>query len=64
MAEEMREENSKLNRISLLGVPVDVCRPEDMDEVILEILAKPGTKQIVFLSVWKDVQHYASLKIH
>ncbi|MDD5790412.1 MAG: WecB/TagA/CpsF family glycosyltransferase [Spirochaetia bacterium] len=52
MAEEMREENSKLNRISLLGVPVDVCRPEDMDEVILEILAKPGTKQIVFLSVW------------
>ena len=52
MAEELRNENSKLKRINLLGVPVDVCNPGDMDEVILEILAKPGTKQIVFLSVW------------
>ncbi len=42
----------KLTRIKVLGVPVDVCNPEDMDEVILEILAKPGNKQIVFLSIW------------
>lgn len=43
---------SKVKRISILGVPVDICNPEDMDSIILEILAKPGTKQIVFLSVW------------
>ncbi|QTQ12487.1 WecB/TagA/CpsF family glycosyltransferase [Treponema parvum] len=41
-----------LQRIEILGVPVDVCRPEEMEGHILELLAKPGTKQIVFLSVW------------
>ena len=41
-----------INRISLLGVPIDVCRPEDLENQILEILAKPGTKQIIFLSIW------------
>lgn len=39
-------------RINILGVPVDVCRIEDLENEILELLAKPGTKQIVFLSVW------------
>lgn len=39
-------------RVNLIGVPVDICRPEEMEQEILEILAKPGTKQIVFLSVW------------
>lgn len=41
-----------LKRINLLGVPVDICRPEELEPTILELLAKPGTKQIVFLSVW------------
>ena len=41
-----------MQRINIVGVPVDVCRPEDLENEILEILAKPGTKQIVFLSVW------------
>ena len=41
-----------INRISLLGVPVDICRPEELENAILELLAKPGTKQIVFLSIW------------
>lgn len=41
-----------VERINLIGVPVDVCRPEQLESQILEILAKPGTKQIVFLSVW------------
>jgi N-acetylglucosaminyldiphosphoundecaprenol N-acetyl-beta-D-mannosaminyltransferase len=41
-----------LQRINLLGVPVDICRQEDLESVILELLAKPGTKQIVFLSIW------------
>lgn len=42
-----------LKRISVIGVPVDVCPPEELEKEILEILAKPGTKQIVFLSIWK-----------
>lgn len=42
-----------LKRISVVGVPVDICPPEELEKEILEILAKPGTKQIVFLSIWK-----------
>lgn len=41
-----------IERIDVCGVPVDILRPENLDQEILEILAKPGTKQIVFLSVW------------
>lgn len=39
-------------RIDLLGVPIDVLPPEKLENEILELLAKPGTKQIIFLSVW------------
>lgn len=46
------EKTTKLKRIKLLNVPVDVCKIEDMEDAILEILSKPGTKQIVFLSIW------------
>jgi len=41
-----------IERISLIGVPVDICGPENLENEILELLAKPGTKQIVFLSIW------------
>jgi len=41
-----------IERIDVCGVPVDILRPENIDQEILEILAKPGTKQIMFLSVW------------
>ncbi|MCI5606158.1 MAG: WecB/TagA/CpsF family glycosyltransferase [Treponema sp.] len=41
-----------INRINLIGVPVDVCEPENLENEILEILARPGTKQIIFLSIW------------
>lgn len=41
-----------IQRIDVCGVPVDILRPENLDQEILEILAKPGTKQIMFLSVW------------
>lgn len=41
-----------INRISLLGVPVDICTPDNLENQILELLVKPGTKQIVFLSIW------------
>lgn len=41
-----------IERINLIGVPVDVCAPENLEDAILELLAKPGTKQIIFLSIW------------
>jgi N-acetylglucosaminyldiphosphoundecaprenol N-acetyl-beta-D-mannosaminyltransferase len=41
-----------MQRISIIGVPVDICRHENLEREIMEVLAKPGTKQIVFLSVW------------
>lgn len=41
-----------IQRIKILDVPVDILRPEDLEIEILELLAKPGTKQIVFLSIW------------
>lgn len=41
-----------IQRIKVLDVPVDILRPEDLEIEILELLAKPGTKQIVFLSIW------------
>lgn len=41
-----------MDRIELLGVPVDVLKPEELEQNVLSILEKSGTKQIVFLSVW------------
>ena len=41
-----------IQRIKVLGVPVDVCEPQDLEGKIMELVAQPGTKQIVFLSVW------------
>ena len=41
-----------IERINLIGVPVDVCEPENLESALLELLAKPGTKQIIFLSIW------------
>jgi N-acetylglucosaminyldiphosphoundecaprenol N-acetyl-beta-D-mannosaminyltransferase len=39
-------------RINLLSVPVDICQPEELEQVIIGLTNQPGTKQIVFLSVW------------
>lgn len=39
-------------RIELLGVPIDIVPPEKLETEILEMLAKPGSKQIIFLSIW------------
>jgi len=41
-----------MQRIEILGVPVDICNPENLEAEILEILLHQGTKQIVFLSIW------------
>ncbi|MCQ2610282.1 MAG: WecB/TagA/CpsF family glycosyltransferase [Treponema sp.] len=41
-----------IERISLLGVPVDICPIEELENETLELLASPGAKQVVFLSIW------------
>ncbi len=41
-----------IERINLLKIPVDILSPGNMEEEILALLQKPGTKQIIFLSVW------------
>lgn len=41
-----------MKRIEILGVPVDICKPEELESAVLTVLEKSGTKQIVFLSIW------------
>ena len=41
-----------IQRIEILGVPVDICLPQDIEEVVLSLLEKPKPKQIIFLSIW------------
>ncbi|MBQ3670470.1 MAG: WecB/TagA/CpsF family glycosyltransferase [Treponema sp.] len=41
-----------MNRIEILGVPVDVVKVEDLEKEFLLVLEKKGTKQIVFLTIW------------
>lgn len=41
-----------IQRIYVLGVPVDICKPQELESRIMELVEKPGAKQIVFLSVW------------
>ena len=41
-----------MNRIEILGVPVDVLKIEELEKVFLSVLEKKGTKQIVFLTIW------------
>ncbi len=41
-----------IQRINILGVGVDVCEAQDLEQKVMEMVEQPGTKQIVFLSVW------------
>ena len=41
-----------VQRIKLLGVPVDICLPQELESVIMDLLDKEGPKQIVFMSIW------------
>lgn len=41
-----------IQRIEILGVPIDICLPQDIEGAVLSMLEKPDSKQIVFLSVW------------
>lgn len=41
-----------VERIDLLGVPIDVLKDEDIEETVMNLLKKEGSQQIVFLSLW------------
>ena len=41
-----------VQRIELLGVPLDICLPQDMEEVIMKMTEKEGPKQIIFMTIW------------
>lgn len=42
----------EVERINVLSVPVDIIKPEQIENHLLAMLEKPGAKQIVFLSIW------------
>ena len=42
----------EVERIKVAGIPIDIIRPEHLEQTLFELLAVSGTKQIVFLSVW------------
>ena len=37
-----------LQRIELLGVPVDIVKPEDMEKVLFSLHDQAGIKQVIF----------------
>ena len=41
-----------IQRIDIMGVGVDLCPLQDLEDKIIDMLNSPGTKQIIFLSVW------------
>ncbi len=41
-----------IERIKMVGIPIDIVRLEDLERVVYALVEQPGTKQIVFLSVW------------
>lgn len=47
-----KENEMNRQRIEILGVPVDILPPENLEKEILDLLEKQGPKQIVFLSIW------------
>ncbi len=46
----------KVKRVKLLGLPVDIVKPEELENIIYDLIEQPGTKQIFFLSIW-DLLH-------
>ncbi len=45
-----------LERIDILGIPIDVVSPEDLEKVLFRLLDEAGTKQIIFLTIWKLIR--------
>ncbi|MGN0729414.1 WecB/TagA/CpsF family glycosyltransferase [Treponema sp.] len=45
-----------VQRIDLLGVPVDVCSSQDLEEKVLELLEKGAPSQISFITIWDFIR--------
>lgn len=41
-----------IERIQFLKVPLDIVQPEELESVILELLARDGPRQIMLMSLW------------
>ena len=41
-----------MKRINIVGVPVDIVKQEELEEVLFTLYEQAGTKQIIFLSIW------------
>lgn len=41
-----------LQRIEFLGVPVDIVKPENLEDLLFQLHEQAGIKQIVFISIW------------
>ena len=52
-----------MERIEVLGVPVDIVKIEELEGEVLKILEKKGTKQIVFLTVWDKGEHEEKVRV-
>ncbi len=53
-----------IERIKVLGLPIDVVRPEDFEKVIYNLIEQPGIKQIVFLSVWDMLKAQSNAELN
>lgn len=42
----------EIKRVIVAGVGVDILPPQDIEQVVQDLLQKPGAKHIVFLSIW------------
>lgn len=53
-----------IERIKVVGIPVDVCRKEDMEQAVLELLAREGVRRVMFLTIWDmmKARHNKELK--
>ena len=41
-----------VKRFDFLGLPLDVVKPEHLEEIIFELIEQPGIKQVFFLTIW------------
>ncbi len=53
-----------IERIRMLGLPIDIVRPEQLEKVVYALVEQPGTKQIVFLSVWDMLKAKNNAEYH
>ena len=46
----------KVSRVDFLGLPVDIVKPENFEELLFKLIEQPGTKRIFFLTIWDVIK--------